>query len=468
MLNYKDNPKEYVSEIIERSRAAQKSIEFASQEEVDKLCAYIACAGTREDFAKELATLAQEESKMGRSDSKFGKIMVKVKGVYRDVKGQKSVGIIEEDHQKGLVKIAKPMGVIGALIPCTNPEATPFCKAVSAIKTRNSIVMCPHPRTKQTGIMAANKIRETLKNLGYPEDLVIMIDAISLDVTDQVMKQCDVVLATGGSAMVKAAYSSGTPSLGVGAGNAAVIVDETVDVEDVADKIYRSKTFDNATSCSAENEVIIHSSIYQDLIDALINKNAYLLNSEEKEQLKNTMWIDGVLNRKVVAQKAIDIAKLAKLNVPKNTEILMVEGDGIGEVEPFSGEKLSVVMTLYKYDNFNDAIQMVNDITDYSGAGHSCGLHSTDKDKALLLGTKVKVSRIMINQPQCLANSGAWTNGMPMTMSLGCGSWGGNSSCDNISWKNMLNTTWVSFPIASTQPSDEELFTKEILDAVGV
>ncbi|MGD1816368.1 MAG: aldehyde dehydrogenase family protein [Pleomorphochaeta sp.] len=468
MLNYKDNPKEYVSEIIERSRAAQKSIEFASQEEVDKLCAYIACAGTREDFAKELATLAQEESKMGRSDSKFGKIMVKVKGVYRDVKGQKSVGIIEEDHQKGLVKIAKPMGVIGALIPCTNPEATPFCKAVSAIKTRNSIVMCPHPRTKQTGIMAANKIRETLKNLGYPEDLVIMIDAISLDVTDQVMKQCDVVLATGGSAMVKAAYSSGTPSLGVGAGNAAVIVDETVDIEDVADKIYRSKTFDNATSCSAENEVIIHSSIYQDLINALINKNAYLLNSEEKEQLKNTMWIDGVLNRKVVAQKAIDIAKLAKLNVPENTEILMVEGDGIGEVEPFSGEKLSVVMTLYKYDDFNDAIQMVNDITDYSGAGHSCGLHSTDKDKALLLGTKVKVSRIMINQPQCLANSGAWTNGMPMTMSLGCGSWGGNSSCDNISWKNMLNTTWVSFPIASTQPSDEELFTKEILDAVGV
>ena len=468
MLNYKDNPKEYVSEIIERSRAAQKSIEFASQEEVDKLCAYIACAGTREDFAKELATLAQEESKMGRSDSKFGKIMVKVKGVYRDVKNQKSVGIIEEDHKKGLVKIAKPMGVIGALIPCTNPEATPFCKAVSAIKTRNSIVMCPHPRTKQTGIMAANKIRETLKNLGYPEDLVIMIDAISLDVTDQVMKQCDVVLATGGSAMVKAAYSSGTPSLGVGAGNAAVIVDETVDIEDVADKIYRSKTFDNATSCSAENEVIIHSSIYQDLIDALINKNAYLLNSEEKEQLKNTMWIDGVLNRKVVAQKAIDIAKLAKLNVPENTEILMVEGDGIGEVEPFSGEKLSVVMTLYKYDDFNDAIQMVNDITDYSGAGHSCGLHSTDKDKALLLGTKVKVSRIMINQPQCLANSGAWTNGMPMTMSLGCGSWGGNSSCDNISWKNMLNTTWVSFPIASTQPSDEELFTKEILDAIGV
>ncbi len=468
MLNYKDNPKEYVSEIVERSRAAQKLIEFASQEEVDNLCAYIACAGTREDFAKELATLAQEESKMGRSDSKFGKIMVKVKGVYRDVKGQKSVGIIEEDHQKGLVKIAKPMGVIGALIPCTNPEATPFCKAVSAIKTRNSIVMCPHPRTKQTGIMAANKIRETLKNLGYPEDLVIMVDAISLEVTDQVMKQCDVVLATGGSAMVKAAYSSGTPSLGVGAGNAAVIVDETVDIEDVADKIYRSKTFDNATSCSAENEVIIHSSIYQDLIKALINKNAYLLNSEEKEQLKNTMWLDGVLNRKVVAQKAIDIAKLAKINVPENTEILMVEGVGVGEEEPFSGEKLSVVMTLYKYDDFYDAIQMVNDITDYSGAGHSCGLHSTDKDKALLLGTKVKVSRIMINQPQCLANSGAWTNGMPMTMSLGCGSWGGNSSCDNISWKNMLNTTWVSFPIASTQPSDEELFTKEILDAVGV
>jgi sulfoacetaldehyde dehydrogenase len=466
MKDYKTNPIGYVKEIIERSRAAQKQIEFSSQEEVDKICTYIACAATRETFAKELAEFAQKESQMGRSDSKYGKIMVKVKGVYRDVKGQKSVGIIEENHEKGLVKIAKPMGVIGALIPCTNPEATPFCKAVSAIKTRNSIIMCPHPRTKNTGIMAVNKIRETLKKLGYPEDLVILVDAISLDVTSQVMKQCDIVVATGGSTMVQAAYSSGTPSLGVGAGNAAVIVDETVDVESVADMIYRSKTFDNATSCSAENELIIHSSVYNPLIEALEKKHAYFLKSDEKEKLKKVMWIDGVLNRKVVAQKAIDIAKLANIDVPSNTEILIVKGEGIGKIEPFSGEKLCVVMTVYTYEKFDDAIEMVNKITDYSGAGHSCGLHSTNRDKAILLGTKVKVSRIMINQPQCLANSGAWTNGMPMTMSLGCGSWGNNSTCDNISWKNMLNTTWVSFPIENTQPTDEELFTKEVLQAV--
>ncbi len=466
MEDYKTNPIGYVKEIIERSRAAQKQIEFSSQEEVDKICTYIACAATRDTFAKELAEFAQKESKMGRSDSKYGKIMVKVKGVYRDVKGQKSVGIIEENHEKGLVKIAKPMGVIGALIPCTNPEATPFCKAVAAIKTRNSIIMCPHPRTKNTGIMAVNKIRETLKKLGYPEDLVILVDAISLDVTSQVMKQCDIVVATGGSTMVQAAYSSGTPSLGVGAGNAAVIVDETVDVESVADMIYRSKTFDNATSCSAENELIIHSSVYNLLIEALEKKHAYFLKSDEKEKLKKVMWIDGVLNRKVVAQKAIDIAKLANIDVPSNTEILIVKGEGIGKIEPFSGEKLCVVMTVYTYEKFDDAIEMVNKITDYSGAGHSCGLHSTKRDKAILLGTKVKVSRIMINQPQCLANSGAWTNGMPMTMSLGCGSWGNNSTCDNISWKNMLNTTWVSFPIENTQPTDEELFTKEVLQAV--
>jgi sulfoacetaldehyde dehydrogenase len=466
MEDYKTNPIGYVKEIIERSRAAQKQIEFSSQEEVDKICTYIACAATRDTFAKELAEFAQKESQMGRSDSKYGKIMVKVKGVYRDVKGQKSVGIIEENHEKGLVKIAKPMGVIGALIPCTNPEATPFCKAVSAIKTRNSIIMCPHPRTKNTGIMAVNKIRETLKKLGYPEDLVILVDAISLDVTSQVMKQCDIVVATGGSTMVQAAYSSGTPSLGVGAGNAAVIVDETVDVESVADMIYRSKTFDNATSCSAENELIIHSSVYNPLIEALEKKHAYFLKSDEKEKLKKVMWIDGVLNRKVVAQKAIDIAKLANIDVPSNTEILIVKGEGIGKIEPFSGEKLCVVMTVYTYEKFDDAIEMVNKITDYSGAGHSCGLHSTNRDKAILLGTKVKVSRIMINQPQCLANSGAWTNGMPMTMSLGCGSWGNNSTCDNISWKNMLNTTWVSFPIENTQPTDEELFTKEVLQAV--
>ncbi len=466
MIDYKINPAGYVNEIVNRSKEAQKTIEFASQEEVDKICAYIACAGTRDKFAKDLAHFAVEESKMGREDSKYGKILVKVKGTYRDVKNQKSVGIIEENHEKGLVKIAKPMGVIGALIPCTNPEATPFCKAISAIKTRNSIIMCPHPRTKDTGIMAVNKIRETLKRLGYSQDLVIMVDAISLSVTSEIMKQCDIVVATGGSQMVKAAYSSGTPSLGVGAGNAAIIVDKDVNIKEVADKIYRSKTFDNATSCSAENELIIHNDIYNDLLNELKMKNAYLLSKEEKIQLRNVMWINGELNRKVVAQSALNIANLANINIPSNTEILMVEGEGIGPIEPFSGEKLCIVMTLYKYQKFDEAIQMVNAITDFSGAGHSCGLHSRDREKAIKLGYKVKVSRIMINQPQCLANSGSWTNGMPMTMSLGCGSWGGNSTSDNISWKNLLNTTWVSFPIENNQPTDEQLFSKEILEDV--
>lgn len=467
MIDYKENPKGYVEELIKRARSAQKVIEFASQEEVDKICSYIACSATRDSFVRELSDLAVKESKMGKADSKYAKIMTKVKGVYRDTIGQKTVGIIEENYEKGLVKFAKPIGVIGGLIPCTNPEATPFCKAIDAIKTRNSIIMCPHPRTKNTGILAANRIRKVLATLGYPEDLVIMVDAISLDVTDQVMKQCDLILATGGGGMVKAAYSSGTPSLGVGAGNAAVIIDDTVDLIDAADQIYRSKTFDNATSCSAENELIIKYNIYDEMIEELKKKHAYLLTKDEKKKLKQVMWIDGALNRKVVAQPAIDISRLANIDVPTDTEILMVEGNGVGANEPFSGEKLCIVMTLYKYNKFEEAVELINKITSYSGAGHSCGLHSNSKEKALELGSKVKVSRIMINQPQCLANSGAWTNGMPMTLSLGCGSWGGNSSSENINWKHLMNTTWVSFPIENTKPTDEDLFTLKVLKDVG-
>ncbi len=462
------DPKEaaaYIAGLVERARSAQKKIEFATQEQVDEMCVRIAWAGCKPDFAKKLGDFAAEESGMGYGPDKVGKIYAKVKGTLRDMRGQKSVGLVEVDEEKGLLKYAKPVGVIGALVPCTNPEATPFAKALSAIKTRNAIILAPHPRTKATNKMAVDTIRATLKANNFPEDLVIGIEEVSVESSNELMKQTDLVLATGGAGMVKAAYSSGTPAYGVGAGNAVSIIADDADLADAANKIKRSKIFDHATSCSTENCVLIQEDLYDDMIKALEAEGGYLAAGDEKKALQAVMWENGVLSRNIVAQPAQKIGKLAKLKMGEDKCFIMVPETGVGKEHPFSGEKLSPVTTLYKYKTFDDAVQLVNDITDYSGAGHSCGIHTFDKRKVKELGRRVKVARIMVNQPQCLANSGAWTNGMPMSMTLGCGTWGGNIASENITWKNLLNYTWVSFEIESTMPSDEDLFGKIMYEA---
>ncbi len=454
---------DYVSGLMKRAKEAQKKIEFATQEQVDDLCQRIAWAAIQEDFAQSLAEFAVEESNMGDVPSKYAKMMNKVRGGWFDMKGQKSVGIIEENEALGLIKIAKPIGVIGALIPCTNCEATPVLKAMNALKTRNAIIMCPHPRTKKTNKLVVDKIRGVIEKAGFPADLVISVDEVSMENSQAVMEQCDLILATGGGGLVKAAYSSGTPAYGVGAGNAVTIVDDTQDMAVVADKIRRSKTFDQATSCSAENACVVQDVIYDDFIKAITAEGGYVCSSEEKAKLQKALWPDGhTLNRNVVAQPAAKIAGIAGIEIPEGCCFLAVEETGTGADYPFSGEKLSVVTTLYKWNKFEDAIQLVNDITAYSGAGHSCGIHTSKQERILAVAEQVKVSRVMVNQPQCLANSGAWTNGMPTTLTLGCGTWGGNIASENITWKHLLNTTWVSSPIASRQPSDEELFDEQV------
>jgi sulfoacetaldehyde dehydrogenase len=448
----------YIASLIERARKAQAEIAYATQEQVDDLCARIAWSGVRPDFARQFSEFCVQDSGMGRADHKYAKLLVKIKGTLRDTKGKKSVGVVEEDRAKGIMKIAKPVGVIGALIPVTNSEATPFVKAIGAIKTRNAIIMAPHPRTLATNKMAVAQMRAVLKKQGWPEDLILNVDELSIEASKELMAQCDLVIATGGSAMVKAAYSSGTPSLGVGAGNAVCIVDETADLADAADKIMRSKTFDYATSCSTENSIVIQASVYAAMLKELEKVGAYIVSPTEKQQLQQAMWKDGVLSRDIVAQSPEKIAKLAGINLSAGKTFFLVEETGVGKGFPFSGEKLSVTAAVYKWQEFEEAIDLVNRITSYSGPGHSCSLHSFNEARIQALGHKVKISRIMIRQPQCLANSGAWTNGMPMTLTLGCGTWGGNSTTSNINWEHMLNYTWVSFPIPSTQPSDEELF----------
>ncbi len=457
------DPKEaaaYIAGLVERAKAAQKKIEFATQEQVDDMCVRVAWAGCKPEFAKKLGEFAAEESGMGFGPDKVGKIYTKVKGTLRDMRGGQSVGIVEIDDEKGLMKYAKPIGVIGALVPCTNPEATPFVKALCAIKTRNAIILAPHPRTKATNKIAVDAIRAALKANNFPEDLVIGVEEVSVEATNELMKQTDLVLATGGAGMVKAAYSSGTPAYGVGAGNAVSVIAEDADIADAANKIKRSKIFDHATSCSTENSVLIHESLYDDMIKALEAEGGYFAKGAEKDALQAVMWENGVLSRNIVAQPAQKIAKLAKINMSDDKCFIMVPEENVGKDAPFSGEKLSPVTTIYKYKTFEDAIDLVNRITDYSGGGHSAGIHTMDERKVKELARRVKVSRIMVNQPQCLANSGAWTNGMPMSMTLGCGTWGGNISSENINWKSLLNYTWVSYEIENTMPTDEELFGK--------
>lgn len=454
-------PAEQIRELVSRSRAAQQQIENYTQEQVNALIRAMVWAVARPGVAEEIAQFTVDETQLGNYDGKFLKIQRKTRATLMDIIDDKSVGILEEDPERGIVKIAKPMGVIGALAPSTNPEATPVIKAIHAVKGRNSIIVAPHPRAKLTNKKICDLMRDALVKMGAPADLVIGIDQPSLELTNELMRQCDRVLATGGGAMVTAAYSSGTPALGVGVGNAVITVDATADLDDAAEKIRLSKTLDLAASCSADNSVVLEDAIYDDMMDKLKAKGGYLVNEEEKDKLKRTLWDDeGHLNTAIVAQPADKIASMAGLNIPDGTQFYIVPEEGWGPEHPFSGEKLSVVMALYRARDIDHAIELTNNIQSYQGQGHSCGIYSNSDENIMKLANATKTSRVMVNQPQAASNSGNLWNGMRQTFSLGCGSWGGNGTNHNISWRDLINETWVSKPLAKTKEllSDEELF----------
>jgi sulfoacetaldehyde dehydrogenase len=454
----------YVANLIKRAREAQKIADSFSQDRVDELSTAVAWAAVKEENARALAKLAFEETQLGDFESKIKKIQKKIKGVQRDIKNMKSVGIIETDSEKGIIKIAKPVGIIGALIPVTNPEVTPCILAINAIKGRNAVVYSPHPRSKNTTFRTVDLLRHTLKRHNAPEDLLICADIINKEISNEIMRQCDLVIATGGAEMVKAAYGSGKPAYGVGAGNAVIIVDETADISSAANKIMLSKTFDLASGCSCENSLVIKDSIYEDFLIALQNEGGYITNPEEKKNLQRVMWTEGHINSEIIAKPADKIASLAKINLPVNSKFIVVEEEGIGKDYPFSGEKLSIVLTVYKYHDFEEAIQKVNKIQEYQGAGHSCGIHSFNEDHIIQLCLNTKTSRVMVRQPHIYGNSGDWGNGMPFTVSLGCGTWGGNIVSENITLKHYINTTWVSYPIEPIIPTDEELFGEIMIE----
>lgn len=449
-----------ISKLIERSRIAQAQIEHYTQEQVDELITAMVWAVCRPGVAEKIAQYTVDETQLGNYDGKFLKISRKTRATLVDIINDKSVGVIEEDKERNIIKIAKPMGVVGALIPCTNPEATPVIKSISAIKGRNSIVLAPHPRSKQTNKMICDLLREAIKACGAPEDLVIAIETPSLEGTDALMSQCDRVLATGGPAMVTAAYSSGTPALGVGAGNAVITVDDTANLDEAAEKIRISKTLDLAASCSSDNSVLAFASVYDELLEKLQAEGGYLVNREEKEKLQHVIWEDGHINSRIVAQPAENMAAMAGFDIPEGKTFFIVPESGAGKEFPFSGEKMSVAMAFYKVADIDEAIAMTNKIQAYQGQGHSCGIYSYNDEHIMKFGMETKTSRVMVNQPQAPSNSGNLWNGMRQTFSLGCGSWGGNGTNNNITWQDLINVTWISKPLEKTKeiPSDEDLF----------
>jgi len=452
-----------IKKLVDKARAAQQQVANYTQEQIDEVCLAVGWQVYNDENISIIAKDAVEETRMGVYEDKIKKLKGKVLGVMRDIKGAKTVGLIERDEEKGISKYAKPVGVIGALAPVTNPEATPASNALSIIKGRNAVIFAPHPTAKKCSTLVVNYMREGLKKVGAPEDLIQIIEEPSIELTNELMKQVDLVLATGGSAMVKAAYSSGTPAYGVGPGNSVQIIAEDADIVDAAAKIAMSKQFDNSTSCSSENSLIVHENLYDAFVEELKKNNGYLCNAVEKEKLKAWMWVPNKkgqvgLNPGIIAQSAVKIANDAGFKVDESIKMLMVEGTLPAPIEKFSQEKISPVLTIFKYSTFEEAYKILTDLTDLVGTGHSCGIHTFKREYVEFLAENMKTSRILVRQPQAQGNGGNFFNGMPSTTTLGCGTWGGNITTENINYRHFLNVTWLSEPLTPTKPTDEEMW----------
>lgn len=458
-----EDTKTIIEGYIQRARVAQKQIENYTQEQIDAVCVAIGWEVFNDENIKKLAEKAVEETKMGNVADKIAKHKNKVLGVLDDIRDKKSVGLIEVDDVKKIKKYAKPVGVVGALTPVTNPTATPSSNAVTILKGRNAVIFAPHPKAKVCSKMAIDFMRQGLKKVNAPQDLIQIIEQPSIELTNELMHQVDIILATGGGAMVKAAYSSGRPAYGVGPGNTVQIVAEDADVKDAAAKIFLSKKFDYATSCSSENSIIIQNSIYDAMIDELKKLGSYMVNDKQRQLLAEYMWPINAkgyrsINGKIVAQSAQKIAKEAGITVNEDIKVLLVEGADDIEADFFSQEKLSPVLTVFKYDTFEEGFKILVRLTDNYGTGHSCGIHTSNQSYINHLGQYMRTSRIMVNQAQAPANGGAFFNGMPSTVSLGCGTWGGNITTENINYKHFLNVTWLSEYFEPKRPSDDEIF----------
>ncbi len=451
-----------ITTLIDRARAAQAAIAGYTQEQVDQLVTAVAWAVGKEEQANALARIAVDEGGFGTYEDKCIKIRKRVFGALADMRHVKTVGVVEEDAERGLVKIAKPVGVVAALIPTTGPDATPPMKAMFALKGRNAIIVAAHPRTQQSSHAVVDVMRAACEQVGAPADLVQIVDRPSIRRTQELMTQADLIVATGGAGMVKAAYSSGTPAYGVGVGNSVHVVDDTADLDDAAGMITAAKTFDLATSCLADNSVVAEASIADRLMELLVERGGYRCDDHEKALLQKALWPDGghIPTIDVIAKPAQHIAGLAGFDIAADRTFLIVDEDGAGPDHPFSGEKLSVVLAFYVYSGgIGRAVDLVNAITGYQGLGHTCGIHTASDDNVDALAFGTRTARVLVNQ-NLNEGAGSARNGLPFTLSLSCGTWGGNITTENVNARHFVNLTWVSRTIPPQQTDEDELFAQ--------
>jgi len=450
-----------VAALVQRARAAQRIAEGYDQARVDELVTAAGWAIIEPARNRELAELAVADTGIGDVADKMRKNQRKTFGLLRDLHGAKSVGVIADDPATGIIEIARPVGVVCAITPSTNPAATPANKIINALKGRNAVIVAPSPKGWSTCARLIEFIHAQFDRIGAPRDLVQLLPApVDKASTAELMRQCDLVVATGSQANVRAAYASGTPAFGVGAGNVAVIVDASADVARAADRIVASKTFDHATSCSSENSLVLVGAAREPMLAALRERGAVLLDASQKATLQALMWPEGKLSSAVIGQSAEKIARLAGFEAiaAARPRVLLVDEDGVGAAHPYSGEKLSPVLALYAARDFEDALAIVERIYAYQGAGHSVGLHSAVSGQALQLGLRLPVSRVIVDQAHCFATGGSFDNGLPFSLSMGCGTWGRNNFSDNMNYRHYLNITRVSRPIPEVVPSEDHIF----------
>ena len=447
-----------VSAVVSRARAAREG--FAGQPALDRAALAAAWALVNPENNRRLCEQAVAETGLGSAADKERKNRRKTLGLLRDLRGKRTTGVVAEDPARGLVEIARPAGVVGALTPSTNPLATPANNAVNALKCGNALIFAPPPKGAGVCAELLALMRAELRKCALPPDLLQMLPAPpSKEMSLELMRRVDLVVVTGSQRNVRAAYSSGTPAAGVGAGNAAVIVDETADLADAAAKIRASKTFDNATSCSSENALIVAEAAWDGAVRALESEGGILLDAAQKARLQKALWRNGELNREMIAKDMPVFARAAGLGkAAERAKFAMVEESGVGPDFPFSGEKLSLALALYRAADFDAAVARAGELLAHQGGGHSVGIHTRTRDRPLRLGLELPACRVVVNQAHCFATGGSFENALPFSLSMGCGTWGRNSFSDNLNHRHFLNTVRVVRPIAPEEPDEAEIF----------
>lgn len=454
-----EDARELMQSMIDRARVAQAEFETYPQEKVDK--AVRAVGKVIYDHAEELAKMAVDESGMGRFEDKILKNKLKTRNCWYKLKGVKSRGIIEYDDENGIVKISKPIGVIAALCPTTNPTMTPAQNSMIALKGGNAIIVCPHPRSAQTTVKSVEYMRSALAEIGAPVDLIQVVEHPTMEMSGLCLKMCDTGIATGGPGVVKAAYSSGKPAFGVGAGNIQAIIDRDVDLASAVDMVIAGRIYDKGVLCTAEQSTICPRDRYDEMVSLMKDRGVYYLDDPDKlEIFRNNLFPGGSINKDCVGRTAHEIGKICGVEVPEDAKMILVKVEKYGKEELLAKEKLCVVQCAYKYDEWSEAVEIAYQNIMLEGTGHSMVIHSNNKEHVEECALKIPVSRFVVNQVGSSGIGGAMNNGLLPTATLGTGSWGGNSLSGNLWWDHLVNITRLAYVIDKPVPTDEEVWAE--------